>query len=120
MARRQASSLRRARRASASPCAIRARGVVEGCGSNGCEYMTGGTAVILGPVGENFGAGMTGGMAFLYDPLQRFETMANPETIIWRPVVTEHWSHALRDTDRRACQAHGLAARQDDPGQLAA
>ena len=39
---------------------------------------------------------MTGGMAFLYDPLQRFETMANPETIIWRPVVTEHWSHALR------------------------
>ncbi len=42
--------------------------VVEGCGSNGCEYMTGGTAVILGAVGENFGAGMTGGMAFLYDP----------------------------------------------------
>ena len=39
--------------------------VVEGCGSNGCEYMTGGTAVILGPVGDNFGAGMTGGMAFV-------------------------------------------------------
>ena len=42
--------------------------VVEGCGSNGCEYMTGGTAVILGPVGDNFAAGMTGGMAFVYDP----------------------------------------------------
>ena len=40
-----------------------ATAVVEGCGSNGCEYMTGGTVVILGPTGENFGAGMTGGMA---------------------------------------------------------
>jgi glutamate synthase (NADPH/NADH) large chain len=42
--------------------------VVEGCGSNGCEYMTGGVAVILGSIGANFGAGMTGGMAYLYDP----------------------------------------------------
>ena len=42
--------------------------VVEGCGSNGCEYMTGGVAVILGRFGDNFGAGMTGGMAYLYDP----------------------------------------------------
>jgi glutamate synthase (NADPH/NADH) large chain len=73
-----------------------ATAVVEGCGSNGCEYMTGGTTVILGPVGENFGAGMTGGMAFLYDAGKRFEAMANPETIVWRPVVTEHWSKALR------------------------
>ena len=48
--------------------------VVEGCGSNGCEYMTGGTVAILGPVGDNFAAGMTGGMAFVYDadgPLRR-------------------------------------------------
>ncbi len=71
--------------------------VVEGCGSNGCEYMTGGTAVILGSVGENFGAGMTGGMAFLYDAKQRFDAMANPETIIWKPVVTDHWAKVLRD-----------------------
>ncbi len=45
-----------------------ATAVVEGCGSNGCEYMTGGTVVILGAVGDNFGAGFTGGMAFVYDP----------------------------------------------------
>jgi hypothetical protein len=45
-----------------------AKVVVEGCGSNGCEYMTGGVAVILGQIGANFGAGMTGGMAYLYDP----------------------------------------------------
>ncbi|MCP5075833.1 MAG: glutamate synthase large subunit, partial [Rhodobacteraceae bacterium] len=42
--------------------------VIEGCGTNGCEYMTGGVAVILGSVGANFGAGMTGGMAYVYDP----------------------------------------------------
>ena len=39
--------------------------VVEGCGDNGCEYMTGGVAVILGPVGDNFAAGMSGGMAYV-------------------------------------------------------
>ena len=37
-------------------------GIVEGCGSNGCEYMTGGAVVILGGIGDNFAAGMTGGM----------------------------------------------------------
>jgi glutamate synthase domain-containing protein 2/glutamate synthase domain-containing protein 1/glutamate synthase domain-containing protein 3 len=45
-----------------------AEAVVEGLGQHGCEYMTGGTVVVLGPVGANFGAGMTGGRAYLYDP----------------------------------------------------
>jgi glutamate synthase (ferredoxin) len=45
-----------------------AEAVVEGLGQHGCEYMTGGVVVVLGPVGANFGAGMTGGRAFLYDP----------------------------------------------------
>jgi glutamate synthase domain-containing protein 2/glutamate synthase domain-containing protein 3 len=45
-----------------------ASAVVEGLGPHGCEYMTGGTVVVLGPVGANFGAGMTGGRAYLYDP----------------------------------------------------
>ena len=49
--------------------------VVEGCGSNGCEYMTGGNVVILGNVGDNFGAGMTGGMAFIYDINNDFENV---------------------------------------------
>ncbi len=44
-----------------------ARAVVEGLGPHGCEYMTGGAVVVLGPVGANFGAGMTGGRAYLYD-----------------------------------------------------
>ena len=47
--------------------------MVEGCDSNGCEYMTGGTVVILGEVGDNFAAGMTGGMAFIYDRNKEFE-----------------------------------------------
>ena len=45
-----------------------ASAVVEGLGQHGCEYMTGGAVVVLGPVGANFGAGMTGGRAYLYDP----------------------------------------------------
>jgi glutamate synthase domain-containing protein 2/glutamate synthase domain-containing protein 3 len=48
-----------------------AEAVVEGIGPHGCEYMTGGTVVVLGPVGANFGAGMTGGRAYLYDPTGR-------------------------------------------------
>jgi hypothetical protein len=48
-----------------------AEAVVEGIGPHGCEYMTGGTVVVLGPVGGNFGAGMTGGRAYLYDPSGR-------------------------------------------------
>jgi glutamate synthase (NADPH/NADH) large chain len=70
--------------------------VVEGCGSNGCEYMTGGVAVILGPVGDNFGAGMTGGVAFVYDSNGDFEKKVNPETLVWEQVGTAYWEKRLR------------------------
>lgn len=53
--------------------------VVEGVGRHGLEYMTGGTAVILGDVGTNFGAGMSGGIAFVYDPKKQFEKYKNTE-----------------------------------------
>src|SRR5690606_18668337 len=49
-----------------------ATAVVEGCGDHGCEYMTGGTVVVLGPTGRNFGAGMTGGTAWVLDEDGRF------------------------------------------------
>jgi glutamate synthase (NADPH/NADH) large chain len=65
--------------------------VVEGCGANGCEYMTGGTAVILGEVGENFGAGMTGGMAFVLDADGSFARKANPENIVWQRIASDYW-----------------------------
>jgi glutamate synthase (NADPH) large chain len=70
--------------------------VIEGCGANGCEYMTGGTAVILGAVGSNFGAGMTGGMAFVLDVDDSFERRANPESIVWQRLDSAHWESALR------------------------
>ena len=74
-----------------------ATAVVEGCGSNGCEYMTGGTIVVLGDVGDNFGAGMTGGMGFIYDPENVFENKANPETIVWQKLETDYWKNNLKN-----------------------
>jgi glutamate synthase (NADPH/NADH) large chain len=70
--------------------------VVEGAGANACEYMTGGTAVILGGVGENFGAGMSGGMAFVYDADRSFEQMANPDSIVWQRLASAHWESVLK------------------------
>jgi glutamate synthase (NADPH/NADH) large chain len=70
--------------------------VVEGCGSNGCEYMTGGVAVILGRFGDNFAAGMTGGMAYLYDPDAEHTLRLNGETVIVVPVAAAHWEAELR------------------------
>ncbi len=71
--------------------------VVEGCGANGCEYMTGGIAVVLGPVGTNFGAGMTGGMAFVYDPEGKFPERANGESLTWHRLASAHWGGVLKD-----------------------
>ncbi len=71
--------------------------VIEGCDSNGCEYMTGGTVVILGDVGDNFAAGMTGGMAFVYDKSKEFEKKVNSESVIWQNVETDYWKNFLKD-----------------------
>jgi len=70
--------------------------VVEGCGSNGCEYMTGGTAVILGKVGDNFGAGMTGGMAYIYDADDSLPLYINDESVIFQRVEVTHYEAQLR------------------------
>jgi len=55
--------------------------VVEGTGDHGCEYMTGGRVVIIGPTGRNFGAGMSGGIAFVYDPESDFAGRCNREMV---------------------------------------
>jgi glutamate synthase domain-containing protein 3 len=52
--------------------------VIEGVGDHGCEYMTGGNVVVLGPTGRNFAAGMSGGLAFVYDPDGDFGERINP------------------------------------------
>lgn len=75
--------------------------VVEGIGDHGCEYMTGGRAVVLGPTGRNFGAGMSGGIAYVYDPNNRFaydvnremveiEELDDTDTAWLRDIITEH------------------------------
>ena len=79
--------------------------VVEGCGANGCEYMTGGTAVVLGTVGQNFGAGMTGGMAFVYDRDDSFARRANPESITWQRIASTHWAGVLQALVREHVEA---------------
>ncbi|MCF2906107.1 glutamate synthase large subunit [Octadecabacter sp. CECT 8868] len=73
-----------------------AKVVIEGCGSNGCEYTTGGVAVILGSIGANFGAGMTGGMAYLYDPERQSDPLINMETLVTCPVTVDHWEAQLK------------------------
>ncbi len=82
-------------------------GVVEGCGSNACEYMTGGTVVILGDVGDNFGAGFTGGLAFVYDQSGLFEMRLNRDTLLWQRLATAHWESVLR----KLIEEHATATR---------
>ena len=79
--------------------------VVEGCGANGCEYMTGGIAVVLGEVGANFGAGMSGGMAFVYDASGTFARRANPDSIVWQRIASLHWESVLFNLIRAHAEA---------------
>ncbi len=58
-----------------------ASAVVEGVGDHGCEYMTGGTVVVIGPTGRNFAAGMSGGVAYVYDDNGQFPKLCNPDTV---------------------------------------
>ncbi len=83
--------------------------VVEGCGSNGCEYMTGGTVAILGGVGDNFGAGFTGGMAFVFDPDNLFEQRVNPDSLTWQRLASAHWEGVLRGLVERHVKETGSA-----------
>jgi glutamate synthase domain-containing protein 2/glutamate synthase domain-containing protein 3 len=89
-----------------------ATAVVEGVGDHGCEYMTGGVAVILGPTGRNFGAGMTNGRAFVYDVTGIFERRTNAESVeLERPGIEE--TAQLRSLIERHVEATGSAHAQD-------
>ena len=85
-----------------------AKAVVEGVGDHGCEYMTGGCVVVLGETGKNFAAGMSGGMAFIYDPENNFERNCNQQMIdldpmddsdfkLVRKMVRDHFRHTGSD-----------------------
>jgi glutamate synthase domain-containing protein 2/glutamate synthase domain-containing protein 1/glutamate synthase domain-containing protein 3 len=62
-----------------------ATAVVEGCGDHGCEYMTGGRVIVIGPTGRNFAAGMSGGIAYVYDDNSMFDRLCNKEMVELEP-----------------------------------
>lgn len=80
-----------------------ATAVVEGVGDHACEYMTGGRAVVLGPTGRNFGAGMSGGIAFVHDPDATFHQRLNGEMVGLEPLDEddEVWLRAVVRTHQR-------------------
>jgi glutamate synthase (NADPH/NADH) large chain len=66
-----------------------ATAVAEGIGDHGCEYMTGGRVVVLGPTGRNFAAGMSGGIAYVYDPENKFPALVNYQMVDLEPLTSE-------------------------------
>jgi glutamate synthase domain-containing protein 3 len=89
-----------------------AHAVVEGVGDHGCEYMTGGRVVVLGPTGRNFAAGMSGGIAYVLDRDRRFAGRCNAELVDLEPVVEEADAAELRALIAEHAQRTGsLVAR---------
>jgi glutamate synthase (NADPH) large chain len=75
--------------------------VVEGLGDHGCEYMTGGTIVVLGQTGCNFGAGMSGGIAYVLDEMQLFDTLCNLDMVELESVWKENDRKNLKNLIER-------------------
>ena len=78
--------------------------MVEGVGDHGCEYMTGGVVVVLGDTGRNFAAGMSGGIAYVYDPAGRFAELCNPAMVEMAPIGATRpsaWDDAPRARSMR-------------------
>jgi glutamate synthase (ferredoxin) len=71
--------------------------VVESVGDHGCEYMTGGTVVVLGPTGRNFAAGMSGGMAYILDEAKDFSTRCNQQMVALEPLAPGKEADFLRE-----------------------
>lgn len=87
--------------------------VVEGVGDHACEYMTRGTVLVLGPVGRNFAAGMSGGLAFVYDPEHRLDSRCNQEMVRIHGLTDEQESADLyRLLEIHVNQTGSMWARQ--------
>jgi glutamate synthase (NADPH/NADH) large chain len=92
-----------------------AAAVVEGTGDHGCEYMTGGTVVVLGQTGRNFAAGMSGGVAYVWDPEKTFAERCNMTMVEIEPVLSSSeqqkaqgidvWHSMVRAGDRETDEA---------------
>ncbi len=88
-----------------------ASAVVEGTGDHGCEYMTGGTVVVLGRTGRNFAAGMSGGIAYVYDEDGTFATRCNTAMVALEPVLAEGRAGEGGEGARRRRQGPAAARR---------
>lgn len=86
--------------------------VVEGVGDHGCEYMTGGTVVVLGRTGRNFAAGMSGGAAFVYDPDGVFHRSLNGDMVDLEPHLDDADSQMLREIVRQHMVETGSATAE--------
>ncbi|MDQ6607950.1 MAG: glutamate synthase-related protein, partial [Actinomycetota bacterium] len=85
--------------------------VVEGVGDHGCEYMTGGRVVVLGPTGRNFAAGMSGGIAYVYDVARRFPGRCNPELVDLEELTDEDAEEVKALIKEHAQRTGSLVAR---------
>ena len=83
------------------------RAVVEGVGDHGCEYMTGGCVVVLGPTGRNFAAGMSGGIAYVLDESGEFSSVCNPEMVELLPLDDAEDGEILARMVRRHVELTG-------------
>src|SRR4029079_15867447 len=93
-----------------------ATAVVEGTGDHGCEYMTGGTVVVLGRTGRNFAAGMSGGVAYVYDADGTFASRCNTSMVALGPVLAESDQHKAEKELVAAGKGRLLhAGRADEP-----
>jgi glutamate synthase (NADPH/NADH) large chain len=89
--------------------------VAEGVGDHGCEYMTGGRVVVLGPTGRNFGAGMSGGIAYVYDHDGEFRSRLNDEMVVLEELTDED-----RGFIREVVERHGELTGSDVARRLLA
>jgi glutamate synthase (NADPH/NADH) large chain len=85
------------------------RAVIEGVGDHGCEYMTGGRVVVLGPTGRNFAAGMSGGVAYVYDPEATFKGRCNTEIVDLEKIDTQEDATELRSMIEKHLEYTGSA-----------
>jgi glutamate synthase (NADPH/NADH) large chain len=91
-----------------------ATAVVEGVGDHGCEYMTGGIAVVLGPTGRNFAAGMSGGIAYVLDEDGTFADRCNLAMVELEPIACEDEALEAMDHQGGDLEAHGLVDLSQD------
>jgi glutamate synthase domain-containing protein 3 len=87
--------------------------VAESCGDHGCEYMTGGRVVLLGSIGRNFAAGMSGGVAYVFDPDGKAASNVNPEMVDLEEVTEAEEAIELKGRVERHLEYTGSAAAKD-------